>query len=107
MSMSPWLPGIQASVDVPQVQVAAADCSPAAAAGAAMPTCFATLANIAAFAQVEPSIMEPPTVGLTAPTAPAVAVSRAQPMLTTAMLAREQREPPVDLVSWEECLLLD
>jgi len=100
MGMPPWLPGTQASVDVPQVQVAAADCSPATAAGVAMPTYFAA-------APVEPSIMEPPTVGFTAQTAPAVTVARAQPMMPTGMLAREQREPPVDVVGCEECLLLD
>jgi len=104
MGMSPWLAGTQASVDV---QVAAADCSPAAAAGAAMPTYFTTGAGIAAATQVEPSVMEPPTVGFTAPTAPVMTASRAQPMLPTAMLAREQREPPVDAVGCEECLLLD
>jgi len=107
MGMNPWLPGTQASVDVPQVQVATADCSPAAAAGPAMPTYFAMGAGIAAAAQVEPSIMEPPTVGFAEPTAPAVTFSRAQTMLPTAMLAREQGEPPVDHVSYEECLLLD
>jgi len=107
MGMPPWLPGTQASVDVPQVQVAAADCSPAGAAGAAMPTYFATGASTAAAAPVEPSVMEPPSVGFTAPTAPVVAAARAQPTLPTAMLAFKQMEPPTDLVGYEECLLLD
>jgi hypothetical protein len=65
-----------------------------------MPTYFAA-------APVEPSIMEPPTVGFTAQTAPAVTVAMAQPMMPTGMVAREQREPPVDVVGCEECLLLD
>merc|ERR1719242_495574 len=102
MGMSPWLPGTQASVDVSQVQVAAADCSPAAAAGVAMPTYLATGVSVAAAAPVEPSLMEPPSVGFTAPTAPVVAAARAQPTLPTAMLARKHREPPADLVGCDE-----
>merc|ERR1719362_1308418 len=108
MGMPPWLSGTQASMDVPQVHLTAADCSPASASAAATPAYFAAAAGVAAASAMEPSLMEPPAVGFTAQTVPGVTAPRAQPLLPTAMLAREQqKESSADLMGCDECLLLD